>query len=341
MDNDSFTEFVQQGPVIRLILTMLFFGVLWFASMALVVARANERKRREKEGRSPLPSLPVQIWNWLQGIAAPQTNTSSSSTMPEPSPDDLTSDLPEPDVEDFLRDDFEQPEVVAETIPRPQPDVVVEQTDEEMETVGKEPDRSAQDVYVPGSDELPADAVEIMRVWRDLSDGSLIIQLGDTLFQTVPEMRDQGKARRFIKLVRELARMAKIGAQAAGLPPPDFESGTEVISQQGAWATQKPVAPSRPPAVPTTPPITATTEVQSTEMPTGASTIADQIEELLQYRLTQTPIFQHRSIHVRSNLDGSLRIEVDGRFYEHVDEVVDVDVREFLQNVIREWEARQ
>ena len=69
--------------------------------------------------------------------------------------------------------------------------------------------------------------------------------------------------------------------------------------------------------------------------------MAEQIEELLQLRLTATPELAQRSIHIRPALDGGVRIEVDGKFYEGVGDVADQHIREFIQSTIREWEARQ
>ncbi|MBO9308514.1 MAG: hypothetical protein J7551_01890, partial [Chloroflexi bacterium] len=68
--------------------------------------------------------------------------------------------------------------------------------------------------------------------------------------------------------------------------------------------------------------------------------IAEQIEEFLQARLLASPQFSTRSIHVRPTPDHGVRIEVDGRFYDTVAEVIDPDVREFLMTIMREWEAR-
>jgi hypothetical protein len=69
--------------------------------------------------------------------------------------------------------------------------------------------------------------------------------------------------------------------------------------------------------------------------------IAEQIQEVLQRKLEQTPGFTGRSIHIRPSLHGGVRIEVDGRFYEGVGEVDDDAVRQLLQDAVREWEENQ
>jgi hypothetical protein len=380
MGNDPFVDFITQGAILRLILTTCFFGLLWLGTVVLVGRRAAERKRRRREGLPPLPSIFTQTWNVIQNLTTPQgwqaitqsfsartgggnkdSPTIDTSGLPLPDLDLLTTDLPEPDF-DELTGELEaapiaspvNPVFDASSAPEASVPEEIRMTDQSLypdsdsgtplaDFVGDEPRRSASDVYVPGSGELPTDAVEVMRVWRDLSDGSLIIQMNGKLFQTVAEMQNRGLAKRFITLVKDLAQLARIGAQAAGLPPPGFEATSSVISEQGAWASQKALPKAAPPAAPIgkdLPPILDSISAAGLE-PSGSLGIAAQIEELLQYRLMQTPIFQHRSIHVRPNPDGTLRIEVDNRTYQHVDDVVDVDVREFIQTVIREWEARQ
>jgi len=69
--------------------------------------------------------------------------------------------------------------------------------------------------------------------------------------------------------------------------------------------------------------------------------MADEIEELLQHRMTLTPDYALRSIHIRPAPDGGVRIEVDGQWYDGIGDVPDDAVRAFLQNVIQEWESRQ
>ena len=68
--------------------------------------------------------------------------------------------------------------------------------------------------------------------------------------------------------------------------------------------------------------------------------MGEQIEELLQQRLSANPELTHRSIHIHSTAGGGIEVEVDGRFYDSVGDVSDVEVQSFLQDVIREWEAR-
>ena len=69
--------------------------------------------------------------------------------------------------------------------------------------------------------------------------------------------------------------------------------------------------------------------------------IAASIEAFLQHKLSMTPQYATRSIHVRPASHGGVAIEVDGKFYESVGEVEDAAVRAFLSATIEEWQARQ
>jgi hypothetical protein len=192
-----------------------------------------------------------------------------------------------------------------------------------------EPERKGY-VYIPGSGSLPEDAVEVLRVWRDVNDGTLIVQVGSTLFQTMDEIRDRGMAKRFINVVKSLAQVATIGAQAAGLPKPNFEVTSDLFSTPGGWATQ--TAPTRNPVPTGTPPPPL---VDSSASGLG---IVAQIDQYLQTRLLQTPVFRGRVIRMSSAIDGSLQIYVDTQVYSSVGAITDREVREFIQHVLADWE---
>ncbi len=342
MGNDSFTEFITQSGVLNLIIAVVFLGVLWVIMFTLAIQRSNERRRRRRAGEPPLPNVFIQLYNVFNNLVQPTAdNRSIAGDIPMPSLNDLTNDLPEPDFSNMFTEPADQPTYPMPSELPPLEASVTLPVEEPMNLaendvpIADQPQRAGA-AYISGRNELPEDAVEIMRVWRDITDGSLIIQMGSKIFQTIPELADRTFAKRFISVVEELGRTAQAGAIASGMSAPDFQKRTAVISQQGDWANR---------AKPTTPSLTPRPDTivspQAVLAPTGMGSIADQIEELLQFRLMQSHLYQHRSIHVRSNPDGSLRIEVDGRSYPEVDEVIDPDVRDFIRNTIREWEARQ
>jgi hypothetical protein len=208
----------------------------------------------------------------------------------------------------------------------------------------------------PSGGYLPGDAIEVFRIYRDLADGALIVEIHGRRYRSLGEITDAQVGRRFLGNVKALAHFARLGdveipdewgVEAPSAPQPESRSAPPAEPSQ-------PLPPPPPPPAPSTP---ASRPAESTSLLGGlfgrgakpgepeeeidTRPMAEQIEELLQYRLTSSPDLRHRSIHVRSAADGGVRIEVDGRYYDGVGDVEDEDVREFIQSIIREWEARQ
>jgi hypothetical protein len=177
------------------------------------------------------------------------------------------------------------------------------------------------------------ESIEVMRLLRDLASGGLIVEIGGQRYYHLSQIADPQLRRRFLGNAQALSQ---------------FTQGAEVDFPSPAPAP--PPAPS--PDVPAPPPITTGPPgprpgvlrrgaAEPEEAEEGPKTIADQIEELLQYRLTLTPTLSNRSIHIRPAVDGGVRIEVNGTQYGGVDDVEDTEIQEFIRSTIREWEARQ
>lgn len=332
----SLPDFLSQGLIIRLLVFVIGMMIIFSVYVAYLIQRAAEQRRinvpRPDEQSVKSVSFRRQVMGFFKNLFSDDDSEANNQAGD-------SADLPLPDL-DFLRQPVD--EVESEPVYQPPADVEPavlqqpvsrEETDTEWSDVpvASEPVRG-DIVYVPGSGELPQDAVEVMRLWRDINDGALIIQLGDQLFRTIPELQDRGLARRFISIVQNLAQLATLGAASAGLPTPNFEVTSGIIQPPGAWAVQtettqvipsgSPVAPE--PAMP-----------QRIEQPLG---IAKQIDRLLQTRLTQTPVFRGRKIQMDTYPDGSLKIKVDGNVYNGIGEIEDREVRQFIQQVVREWE---
>ncbi len=188
-------------------------------------------------------------------------------------------------------------------------------------------------------------AVEVMRILRDLADGSLIVEIDGRRYRSLNEIVEPQVGRRFMGNAQALADFAKLGK--VRVP----EEWAQVpASERPAASASQPVARPAPPPPPPPPPAEPAAPRRGglfrraqaeDEQPVEQPPIAEQIEELLQYRLTQTPELAHRSIHIRPAIDGGIRIEVDGRTYEGISDVDDEQIRAFLQETVRQWEARQ
>jgi HAMP domain-containing protein len=194
----------------------------------------------------------------------------------------------------------------------------------------------------PAPDQPPEDVVEVFRVMRDLADGALVVEIGGRRYSRLTEITDGQVGRRFINNVRALAEFAMLSTAQPSSPPPPPPPSTSVpppmpepppLAERLRAAISQPPPRPRPAGAPSMP-------VGETPLSEGSS-LADQIEDMLQYRLMNNPALSKRSIHVRPGPHGGVRIEVDGHFFDGVGEVADDEVRAFIQDTIREWEARQ
>ncbi len=215
----------------------------------------------------------------------------------------------------------ERPE--EEMLPEPDFDTLVggvEEADEDASggTVGLPRAVEPSPVLTPHDE--AADMIEILRIWRDLADGSMVIEIEGEYYRQVHEITDPALYRRFLSILRELAKQAR-AVEASG----------------GPGRATPPVTP-RAEAIPSK--ITGVPPTAQQPPPPQGDSIAAQIEAFLQYKLQHSE-FSARSIHVREAIGGGVRIEVDGHFYEGIGDVIDPDVREFLRRTIKEWEARQ
>lgn len=217
------------------------------------------------------------------------------------------------------------------------------------------------------------DAVEVFRVMRDLADGGLVVEINGMRYRYLSEITDAQVGRRFITNARELARFAMLikgEAPPARAPAPPAQMPPAPLHQP----VMPPASPqpSRPaPAQPSgglsdMPPLTMRDRLRQADtgkaeppkmrpldilrggdddeedkVPiTGLVNLADEIETILQHRLSQTGRFAGRSIHVRPGDLGGVLIVIDNNVYDGVGEVPDPEIKQFIQEAIREWESR-
>lgn len=230
-------------------------------------------------------------------------------------------------------------------------------------------------ISAPAAAPVEPGMVEVMRVLRDLADGSLIVEIDGRRYYALKEITDPQVGRRFLGNAQAVAQFAHLGdikVPPEPLPPtpsPPLATSTPSPTASTPSPTAPPPSPAAPPAQPTPlfeqPPSPAPSKAKAAPpasppkrgglfggKPAATSdeeeqgyveppSIAEQIEEMLQVRLPQHPEFKGRNIHIFPTLDGGLRIYVDAESYDSVGDVSDPAVREFLQGIIREWEAAQ
>jgi Tfp pilus assembly protein PilP len=178
-------------------------------------------------------------------------------------------------------------------------------------------------------------AVEVLRVLRDLADGSLIVEIGGQRYRRLSEIADPQIKRRLVGNTEDLTNFVQL---AGGMvAPPSAPPPTPQPPPAAAPPPAPEVAEARPQAKVRA---RGKDKNEEEEQPEPKS-IAEEIEELLQARLAATPELARRRIHIHEAMGGGVTIEVDGKHYGGIGEVTDDEVQEFIQAVIQEWEARQ
>lgn len=231
-------------------------------------------------------------------------------------------------------------------------------------------------VNVKLADGVTAPADPLLSVLRDQADGRLLVYLDGVGYRTLIDQADARK--RFTTLMKELAqtvaetappRPASSPAPAPiveeiPLPPldafdlPDVDSLVALPDEDLPAAPRRPAAPIKDAAQ--TPgtfdlPDYRTLAKNDGVTPGGGFlrrgklelsqlpelNIAGAIEAYLQHKLTQTNAFPGREIHVHPATDGGVVIEVDGMYFESVNDVNDDAARRFISTAIQEWQERQ
>lgn len=352
MTGSDLSDFLRLPFVTSILLFLIGIGVLYVVLIFFIFRRASARRRKRREAAAALAGAVANqsgrpnnmpLGNFLRGELPERPLPPAEWTVPA----ELRG-LPEPDL------DVLTGPLLAEQPPAEAADNVL--PEESVTTPAETTDWVSAVVPVEETPMAPAttdssesknidlgDAVEVMRVWRDLSDGSLIIQMGDQRYRTMNEIQSPDLSRRFVAVVRELwaivnnssARLSSANESAA-VPPPSNSMGG--MKSRMGLLNAEPEQPPRPHMLKqVAKQALGQTGPTPPEQPSG---IANAVEDFLQFKLSTTPEFSKRSIHFRPSHDLGVRIEVDGHYYDAIGDVVDADVRDFLQELMREWEAR-
>jgi hypothetical protein len=172
------------------------------------------------------------------------------------------------------------------------------------------------------------EAVEVLRILRDLADGGLIIEVGGLRYRSLDEIPDPQIVRRLVGNAQDLAHFAQLATTPAeGQPyPPPPPSVTAQSARPSPAAQPKPLKKQA---------------AAEDEEPPAPQSMAEEIEDLLQMRLQMVPSLAYRSIHIHQAPGGGVSIEVDGQHFDSITDIKDGEVQSFIQTVIQEWEARQ
>ncbi len=189
------------------------------------------------------------------------------------------------------------------------------------------------------------EAVEVFTVLRDVAEGGLIIRIGDKAYRNPPAVADAEFKRRYHNTLRDLTgAQPPIDATPTSPTPPKTATGEitlEANEPMPSFRADEPIPGDLPKFIIPDTIVKPKRGQRPSAEPIPEINIAASIESFLQHKLARSPQYSGRNIHVRPALHGSIKIEVDGAFYESVGEVADEDVRDYLTAAIAEWQARQ
>lgn len=215
--------------------------------------------------------------------------------------------------------------------------------------------------------------IEIMRILRLPPLGKLVVEINEHRYETAAEIADPKLRQRILAAIGELVVLAggyqnlvDVGvapilkndspappaapAEAEEVSPEMARKQAEFLAQLEAQRDQLVGKPpkggfrlfNRPEPVTNAEPLVAFTpagDVKPIVETAKPQSIAEQIDAILQKHLATDPKMAGRSIRLRQNATGGLRIEVDGRHYEKPTDIPDKDVQLMIKIAVKEWNA--
>jgi hypothetical protein len=217
---------------------------------------------------------------------------------------------------------------------------------------------------------LPMGEREIMRVLRDEDTGAIIVEVEGNRYRRLTEIQDGRIGNQVLEAIADLIRFTGgiVGGQwaAASVTPvvptrerPHQPQIVEPASPPRAVAAEPPGSDEEtflqrlregdlqisktPPKEEAQPSImgyfTRRRKPQAADEPTGArGTFIDEIEAILQRMISTAPTPLGKEVHVGTDPDGGLQIQVGGRYFSSPDEVPDPAIRNLIKAAVKEWE---
>lgn len=201
------------------------------------------------------------------------------------------------------------------------------------------------------------DQTEVARLLRNARSGQLGVEVNGTYYGSATAL-NAAQRKSLVQIHDELQLWLAVedlpGRIAAAAPP---VAPTERVTPPGEKIPPTPsVVLARPASVIPPPPKPAAnirppsmemgdilsrvfTSEPAHDAPDAPTTIAGQVDAIIQERLPQT-ILRDRSIKLKDSPDGGIIVLVDGQKYQGVGDVTDPQVREFIQGCVTEWEKR-
>lgn len=191
--------------------------------------------------------------------------------------------------------------------------------------------------------------VEVMRVIRIPPLGKLIVEVNETRYEKLSDVKDAASRHRLIAAIGELVVFAD-GYDAlveAGVAPPaageesailSMEERKEMFVTSMKRQTDSLQMPDADIGIPDEAETDGSTEGTPPQDPSLAK-IVSQINTILAHKIDGDPELESRKIQVLTTSDGNLRIEVDGNYYERPSEIEDDLAREVVGAALKEFNS--
>lgn len=198
--------------------------------------------------------------------------------------------------------------------------------------------------------------VEVMQVFRTPPRGNLAIEVRKQRYNQLADIKEENIRQFVLAAIGELIDFAggyKTLVDAGLAPPPvipsppatgPLEGEALTLEQERFLANLEAQKEAVKQAASKTKPAFTMAGTTPRIEPTPGSTadksnIVAQIDALVQKHVEADASLAGRSIHLRANPTGGLRIEIDGRYYQKPKDVEDPVIQQLIKRALKEWES--
>lgn len=168
--------------------------------------------------------------------------------------------------------------------------------------------------------------VEVMRIIRVPPMGALVVHADGERYKQLTAVNNEMTRRRLLAAIGELVT---------------FAGGYDALVEAGLAPPLANATPASAPVVDHGQELEAPGLQEIPDMPAPAGgNLVSEIDLILQRHLATDERLAQRSIHLRQPPGQLLQIVVDGRVYEHPNDIEDPHVKAVLKQALKEWESR-
>jgi hypothetical protein len=184
----------------------------------------------------------------------------------------------------------------------------------------------------------------VVGLWRDKRSGRLAVEMDEKYFASVEKLPSR-QVSLLIQSLNDLQIWLNVDNITSRLgitrpADPVVEKPSQLIAEQLLVDDQPAAIPDSDSVEPIRVDVTeivtraVNPKIKVKEKP---KSIVEQVDEILQKRLATSP-YSHRLIRLVDAQGGGVEVLVDAQKYDGVGDVPDPDVRDFIQQCVKEWE---